>query len=93
MTQAIEALEDEIRPNILTNSEIATIHELAAKVRRGWDIASNIFAIKRQIVELLKVKIRLRHAEGVFYADVTCVLGEPSIVPVSNAEYCILEEM
>jgi site-specific DNA recombinase len=86
LKRAIEALEDELKPNILTNGEIAYIHELAAKVRRGWDLASNKFEIKRKIVELLKVKIRLRHVDGVFYADVTCVLGEQSIVTGSHTE-------
>lgn len=94
LTQAIETLQDELRPNTLTDGEIDHIHSLAAKVRRGWDIASNIFEIKREIVELLRVRIRLRHdAEGVFYADVTCVLGDHSIVPSSNAKYPISEEM
>lgn len=88
LKQAIEALQSELQPTRLSEGEIKKIHELAAKVRRGWDIATNIFPVKRQIVELLRVKIRLRYVEGTFYADVTCVLGENSIVPDSNATCC-----
>lgn len=93
LKKAIEALQDELRPNILTDGEITHIHELAAKVRRGWDIATNIFRIKREIVELLRVKISLRQVDGIFYADVNCILGENSVIPSSNAKYRILEEM
>jgi len=75
------SLQSQLDETGLTEEDIRTIDEFAAKVRIGLDNAD--FETKRRLVALLDVQLVLNVEDGRRVAYIQCILGE-SLLNVSN---------
>ena len=91
LQSTIEALEREhtgltarIEGRLLTDEQLQTIQDFAAKVGRGLELAEADFATRRRLIETLDVwaTLTVEDGEKVIYAR--CMLGEDVLSIASN---------
>jgi site-specific DNA recombinase len=87
-TEAIEKLQAQLDPTMLTDMDIDTIHNYAAKVREGIELADNDFEAQRQIIDLLQVTVSLLYLGGERWVDVSCVLGNERLATNNITKSC-----
>jgi site-specific DNA recombinase len=81
-------LQAKLKETILTDEDIATIEEFAEQVRVG--LKKSDFETKRQVIDLLDVRVVLNVEDGQEVAYVKCELGQDALI-VSNTTqgvYC-----
>ena len=91
----ITALEKErddlvttLESQTLTDEQIATIEDFAKKVSAGLEIADQDFEARRQIIDLLDVRVTLAIEDGEKIAYVRCLLDEASLSIESTSSRC-----
>ncbi len=75
LAQAAKHLQEEVKPQILTEDDIATIEAFAAYVREGSDLADSDREAQREIFQTLNIQVVLFEENGQKWVDVSCVLG------------------
>lgn len=76
LTAAIESLQGELAPHILTPEKIASIETMAADVRAGLADVDNDQAAQREILILLDTAVTLYFVDGRKELDIVCTVGE-----------------
>lgn len=70
--------------NTVTPEQEEAIKKLATKIGQGLLIASDRFEVRRQIIELLDVRVVLSKEDGKKFASVSCVLDDTVFEFVKN---------
>lgn len=68
------SLQGQLEERSLTDEDISTIEEFAAKVRSGLDNAD--FETRRRLIDVLDVQLTLNVEDGQRMAHVRCILGD-----------------
>lgn len=75
LRQAVQQLREELRPQMLTQEDIATIEEFAAVIREGADLTDGDPELQRKIYQKLNMQVSLLEQAGEKWADLVCILG------------------
>jgi site-specific DNA recombinase len=82
--QAINQLNAEIDPKMLSQVDMETITSYAEGIREGADLADDDRELQREIFKLLDMAITITATEEGQYLDVTCYLGQSRLQPTSE---------
>lgn len=85
-----EGVAANLETQILTDEQIANIIKFAEKVAQGLEGADRDFDARRQLIELLDVRVTLTVENGEQVAYVRCMVDEAvlSIALTNNGKYC-----
>jgi site-specific DNA recombinase len=90
LQDTITALEQEradiaaqLEAATLTDGQIETIEEYAARIGRALDIADTSFEARRHLIELLDMRAVMRMEDGAKVLDTRCVMGN-QVLRVEN---------
>ena len=92
LRETITALEKEradlvmmLESQILTDEQVLTIENFAKTVAGGLEKAEGDFETRRQIIDLLDVRVKLAIEDGLKVALVRCLVGEEETLSVVSA--------
>lgn len=76
LVEALEQLQEEIRPQMLTQVDMENIEAFAAVVRDGADIVDNDRETQRDLFQKLGLQATLIYENDQHLVDVSCMLGQ-----------------
>jgi site-specific DNA recombinase len=86
--KAITEIEGDLGPERLTSEDKDKIKGIAAKIRKGANLADERWDIKRELFETLHVQVSFIYQEGKRWADVSCVLDDAHLPTEYTTRSC-----
>lgn len=74
--KAIEQLQEEIQPQMLTDDDMENIEAFAAVIRNGADLVDNDRETQRDLFQKLGLQASLYFENDQRWVDVSCMLGQ-----------------
>jgi hypothetical protein len=76
LLQAVDLLQEELRPQMLSSEDMTTIEAFAANIRNGIISAADNPHSQREIYQLLNLHVSLYEQDGQKWLDARCMLGQ-----------------
>ena len=76
LAKAVEQLQEEMRPQMLTQADIESIEAFAAVIRNEADLVDNDRETQRDLFQKLGLQASLIFEHDQYLVDVSCILGQ-----------------